>query len=181
MLTSNLLPLKEKREVMFEKWRRVIKFFGINTTLLFFVGTTLLTPSYLPLYFQGKELTYQLAIQEEALQRINTDQIKQNEKKILSKILSLRQAAEIPNKASLLFDAFSPQLQGITVQTFTINKAGDISFIGNASTRENLLDFEQYLRNTGRLQDLTFPMMNLFPQTNINFTFKGKIKSIYGL
>lgn len=181
MLTSNLLPLKEKKEIIFEEWRRVIRFFGIGITFLFMTGATLLTPSYLPLYFQGKELEHQLAIEQEALQKINADQIQQNEDKIIAEISSLQLAAQSPDKASAIFDTFSPQLPGIAVQTFTVNKTGDISVIGNASTRDNLLNFEQYLRNTGHLQDLALPMMNLFPETNINFTFKGKLKSEYGL
>ena len=181
MLHTNLLPEQEKKIIVTEQWLRVVKFFGIAASGILIIGLTLLAPSYLPLYFQSRELKRALSIQNDAARRINADQIRRDASQIKSVINSLHQTIDRPNGALSIFDLLTALRPGILITAFSVNKKAGISMTGNAATRSDLLLFEQYLRDSSRFQDITSPLTNIIQETNINFTFKGTLKPSYAL
>ena len=181
MLHSNLLPDEEKKIIMLEQWLRVITFFGVTINSILIIGITLLAPAYLPLYFQNRELERALSIQQQAAQRINADQILRSASQVQAAINSLKQATDHPSGALSMFDLFATPRQGIVITTFSIDKKAVVSLAGTAATRNNLLMFEQYLRDSSRFQDITSPLTNIIQETNITFTFKATLKPGYAL
>lgn len=181
MLHANLLPLEEKRILILDQWLRVITFFGLGVCATLIIGITLLTPAYLPLYFQGKELERSLEIQKELLKKISGNETARTASQIKNISASLEQAATKHSPGSLIFDTMISQQAGIVIIMLTVNKEGDIIIGGKATTRQNLLGFEEYLRNSGFFQNIAVPLANIIRENNINFTFRGKLKPAYFL
>ena len=150
-------------------------------SVVLIIGITLLAPAYLPLYFQSRELERALAIQNDAARRINAAQILQHASQIKSVVNSLHQTVDRPSGALFVFDLFTAARPGILITAFSVDKNAGASVTGNAATRNDLLLFEQYLRDSSRFQDITSPLTNIIQETNINFTFKGTLKPDYAL
>lgn len=176
MLHTNLLPEEEKRAIILEKSFRIIKFFGITIIGTFIIGIALLAPSYLPLYFQNNEFKNSLLVQQEAAAKIDYGKIVSDALQIQATISSLRQTADNSSAALDIFDLLAAQQTGIIVSEFTIDKNASITIIGNAATRNDLLAFEQYLRDSSRLRDLASPLANIIKEANINFNLRGTVK-----
>ena len=181
MLHTNLLPQEEKKIISLEQWLRIVRFFGIATTVILIIGTILLAPAYLPLYFQNNELKRSLSVQQEAIKKINADQLSKDATRIKAIVFSLRQTENNPNNALPLFDLFTAPQSGIVVTTFSIDKNGNVSLVGIAATRNDLLMLEQHLRDSSRFADITSPLTNIITETNINFNFRATLKSGYVL
>ncbi len=181
MLHTNLLPEEEKKAIILEQWFRVIKFLSIPVIGTLLIDIALLAPSYLPLYFQNRELQHSLSIQQETTKRINTNQISATVSSIKTTITSLRQASDNPNNALSMFDLLVTQQSGITISGFTIDQKATVTITGRAATRNDLLAFEQHLRDSSRFQDLASPLANIIQETNITFNFQGTLKSAYAL
>ncbi|MDP3769394.1 MAG: hypothetical protein Q8R40_00460 [bacterium] len=181
MLHTNLLPDEEKQIVILEQWLRVITFLGLGTCGAFLIGITFLAPAYMPLYFQAKELDRSLTIQKELLKKMNDDKASDTAFQIKNIAASLEQASAKHSPGSLIFDAISPQRPGIVVTTLTVDKEGNIIISGKAATRQNLLGFEEHLRNSGFFQNIAVPLANIIRESDVNFTFRGKLKPSYFL
>lgn len=181
MLHTNLLPKEEIKTITIEKSLCVIKFFGISIIGTLVVGTTLLAPSYLPLYFQNKEFKHALSVQQEAAQRINEGEIASDALHIQAIIASLRQTEGNSHSALDMFNLLTTEQSGVVVSEFTINGKTNITISGNANTRNDLLAFEQRLRDSSRFQDIASPLVYIIQETNINFNLNGTLKSQFAL
>ena len=181
MLHTNLLPQQERNIIATEQWLRIVKFFAIAANGILLFGITLLAPSYLPLYFQSRELERALSIQDEAAARINTPQILQSAARIQSVIDSLYQTIDRPSGTLSIFDLLTATKPGILITAFSVDKNAAVSITGNAATRDDLLLFEQYMRDSSRFQDITSPLTNIIQEINITFMFKGTLKPDYAL
>ncbi len=181
MLDANLIPEEQKKIIASEQWLRVMRFFGIGATAILIIGIALLAPSYLPLYFQSRELERGLNMRQVAGKKINADEILAVVSNVQSIISSLRQSAANPAGALGIFDLLTVNQQGIDISAFNIDQLGNLSITGHANTRANLLAFEQRLRDSSRFQDITSPLANMIQETDITFNFKGALKPIYML
>ncbi len=176
MLHTNLLPEEEKKAIILEKSLRIIKFFGITVIATLIIGITLLAPSYLPLYFQNNEFKNTLAIQQEAAVKRDYGKIVSDTLQIQAIISSLRQTADNSSAALDIFDLLAAPQPGIIVSEFTIDENGSITIAGNAAARNDLLAFEQYLRDSSRFRDLASPLTNIIKEANIDFNLRGTVK-----
>ncbi len=176
MLTTNLLPPEEQKVITTEKWLRVIRFLGFAGSGMLIIGITLLAPSYLPLYFENRELIHSLALQREAMEKIDANRVMQDAMTIQSTIASLRKSTERPALSLAMFDLFAAPQRGIMITSFAIDNNRNVSFSGNAMTRDDLLRFEQYVRDSARFQDITSPLANIIQEANISFNFQATLK-----
>jgi hypothetical protein len=80
-----------------------------------------------------------------------------------------------------MFDLLAAQQPGIIVSEFTIDETANVTITGNAATRNDLLAFEQRLRDSSRFRDLASPLANIIQEVNINFNLRGAIKENYAL
>lgn len=176
MLHTNLLPEQEKKAIILDQWLRIITFFSSALSITLIIGITLLAPSYIPLYFLNRELNYSLFIQQETAKKIDQKSIVSDASNIKAVIVSLHQTTDIPSGALEIFDLLATTQSGIIVSGFTVDKDGRVGITGNATTRSNLLAFEQRLRDSSHFQDIASPLSNIIQETNINFNFKGTLK-----
>lgn len=181
MLHANLLPHEEKQILILEQWLRVIIFLGLGVCTAFIIGITFLAPAYSPLYFQGKELERSLEIQKELLKKVGNDHVIRAIVQIKSISASLETAATKHSSGSLIFDTMAPRQAGIVITTLTVDKEGNVIIGGKATTRQTLLGFEQHLRDSGFFQNIASPLANIIRESNIDFTFRGKLKPAYFL
>jgi len=181
MLDANLIPEEQKRIISSEQWLRIVRFLCFGASAILIIGIVLLAPSYIPLYFQNKELQRVFEVQQAAGQKINTDEISASVSKVQAVIISLKQSATNPTGAMGILDLLIANQQGININAFNINKIGNVYITGHADTRNNLLAFEQRLRDSSRFQDITSPLANIIQETDITFNFKGTLKSNYAL
>lgn len=181
MLHTNLLLEEEKKAITLEKSLRIIKFFGISIIGTLAIGITLLAPSYLPLYFQNHELQHLLSIQQEAAKKIDEGRLISDVLQIQAIITSLRQTVASSSSALDMFNLLTAEQSGILVSEFTIDEKANITIIGNAASRNDLLALEQRLRDSSRFQDIASPLANIVQETNINFNLKGTLKPQFAL
>lgn len=181
MLYTNLLPKQEQRVIAIGQWTRIVRFFCLIASTIFFIGTILLVPSYLPLFFQNSDLQRSLFIHQDAAKQINMQQISSDAARIKAIISSLQHTSTNPTAALDLFDLFSEEHPGITISSFTIDQNGAITITGHAATRNDLLALEQLLRNSSRFKDLAYPLTNIIQEADINFSFRGTLKPQYNL
>lgn len=180
MLHANLLPREEKQILILEQWLRVITRFGLGMCGALIIGITFLAPSYLPLYFQGKEIERSIEIQKELL-KLSGNQTARTATHIKNISVSLQQTSVKHSPGSLIFDTFWPQISGIVISALTIDKEGNVVIGGKAATRRDLLGFEEHLRDSGFLQNIAAPLTNIVRESNIDFTFRGTLKPAYVL
>lgn len=181
MLTINVLPEQEKAAIRLEKWRRIAIFLSGILGMALIFGLTLLTPSYLPLSFQRQELQRALHVEQEAATAKNTDQIRTEVGMVRNTIAAINQAINAPARASEIIEVAFQPVQHITVVSIATEKSGTIAITGIAKTRNDLLDYEQHLRESGKFQEITAPLSDIVQETNINFTFQGTLKPQYSL
>lgn len=145
------------------------------------VGLSLLVPSYLPLFFQRQELRRALQVEQEASNTKGTDSIRTEVGAIRSTIAAIQRSANTPTQASEIIEVAFQPVQNITVISISTEKGGAISITGLAGTRDSLLDYEQHLRESSKFQEITASLSDIVQETNINFTFQGKLKPQYSL
>ncbi len=181
MLSTNLLPQSEKEQLWYEDVRHTVKFLTTGIVVVFLVGSTLLLPSYLPLYLQKKALQNRFALEEGASKKLKTEEILSQVRLAKTKISTLSTFISNSSRASLLLDQMLSELPpGVSVDQLSITGSG-FTIRGQALTRDNLLQFERNLRESDRFQDISFPFSDIIRQSDINFAVQGKLKAPYSL
>lgn len=182
MLTINLLPSEEKKFVKLEETRRIILFFMGGLVIMFVIGSVFLSPSFLPLYLERKELERSLRLEEEARAALKVDEVFGRIRRFESAISSVRNFARVSPRASeILEELLAYAGSSILLDNVTVKKGGETILTGRAVARRDLLQFEKNLRDSGKFQEISSPLSNIVRETNINFTLQGKLKPAYGL
>lgn len=179
MLTTNLLPLEEKKLIQREATRRIVQFLGAAVILAFGIGIILLMPSYIPLAFEKKELELEFLFEEEASNKLNITETLARIRKTRSNIETIRTSSLAPVKASDVLNQFFDGMNGVELRAVTLQREGGIVISGYAYTRNNLLDFEKKLRDSGRFQQIVSPLSNIVRDADILFTIQGALKPYY--
>lgn len=180
MLTTNLLPPQEKTVIEWEKAQRVVRYFSFVFSLVFIIGVVFLLPSFLPAFFEEKELERSLLIERNASQKLGVGESLNRAKHLKAILASVRrQAAKPLTASSFLIELLKESDSDIDLTSISLEKDGSVRMAGNARTRRGLLDFERRLRDSGKLQEISSPLSNLIRETDINFTIRGKINVKY--
>lgn len=181
MLTANLLPPVEKKNLALERTRRTISFFAALLGVIFIIGIFFILPSYFILTFEAKELLRSLAIEEAASRELAVNSVFDKASSVRKAMVAIRESGEISRKYSeRLDDFFLVKDEAVSITTLNIRKDGNFSISGVAETRRSLLNFEGALRDSGKFQDISSPLSNIIPERNIHFTLQGKYKPVYG-
>lgn len=182
MLTTNLLPIEEKKLVRFEQDRRLVKFFGISATTIALVGAILLLPSYVLLLSYHKNLEQTLELGEAAAEKLQASELLAAAHTRETMIKDARAYLMRPPRAFALLDSFTPSdAPGVSVNSFMVQSGNMILINGFAASRHDLLNFEKKIRDANILQNLSFPVSNIVRSKDINFTMQGKLKPEHGL
>ena len=182
MLSTNLLPAKQKNIIWCEEIRRSVRFFTIAVISVFVVASALLSPSYLPIVMTTRDFERRLSMEEETAHTLRSLETIDETKQLKRRIRSLKERFSSPPKALPLLSQFLNELPpGIAVSSFTLNKNGEVSMRGEAETRKDLLQFEQVLRESGKFEGISSPLSNIIRETDINFFIQSKLKTRFGL
>lgn len=182
MLTINLLPTGERTRVRAEELSRIVRFFGSALILLFIVASVFLSPSFLPMIFERRELERSLALIEGRAENTKSREILANARAVSKTLLEVGSAFERRARASAVFSMFSDELpSGIEVSNLTVKENGDVVVNGRAATRREILQFEDALRKSERFESLVTPLSNIIRNTDIPFTIQGTLKSEFRL
>ena len=181
MLTINLLPAEEKKLIAIEEWRRISQFFGIGMAGVLLAGIAIFLPSYVRLFLHAQDLERALRFEEEASKELEVQQIIARASEIRTVFDSVRTFLNDGARGSGIMEFFFDDTPGITVLSIGVHKDGIIALAGFSRSRRNLLDFEKKIRDSGRFQELSFPLSNIVKENNFRFSMQGKLKSSYGL
>lgn len=182
MLNINLLPAKEKKLVRLEESSRIILFLSFLYGAIFLLGILFLLPTFFTIMVAQNNLQETVKLAEEASTKVGVEDIVSRAKTVASGVSSIRSFISEPVRASTLLRQFLKSSgSGIAVEFLSIKKSGSINIRGKATTRRDLLRFEQTLRERSQFQELSSPLSNIIRETNINFSFEGKLKTQAGL
>lgn len=182
MLTANLLPPQEKKLLKREMSRRLIKFFAGGITIVLTFGSILILPSFFALYFQERELERSFLFEKEASESLGIPKTIADFRKFDVLLDSLASFAGGASRASDILDEMIKSAgPGVAVTSLTVRKGGEVTMLGVARGRSDLLNFEKNLRDSGRFQNISSPLSNIVRENNINFTLQGTLKSAASL
>ena len=180
MLTSNLLPPKERKLVQYEERRLIVRFFAMGIAAVLIVGSILLLPSFWSLAMEKKELDRALTLEKGATANFK---IRESLAEILSlknDLLSVNNYLSAPRRASLILNNLLAEGdEGINTQNITVDKNNNIVISGNARARRDLLNLEKKWRDSGYFQELSTPVP--VKEFDISFVMRGKLKPLHGL
>lgn len=170
--TLNLLP-PEKRKILYNVY--LLYFLKIMAELLLLysaIVAVFLIWARLVLENNLKEFQTKTTLIETESRTINEQLMKINE--------VLRQANTANNSYTdwtiRLHAISNVPMKGIVLSGLDIAKeSGQITLQGKAETRQNLLDYQKNLENSGLVKNLIIPVSVLTAKENIDFEIKGQI------
>lgn len=182
MLTTNLLPQNEQKNVRLEEVRRTVLFYGISLALILGAGFILLIPSYFLTFADQQELKRSLSIEEEAAQKLNIQALTESIRTAQVVLSSLHDFSATPSRASRIIKEIHQHTgTAITIQRIGVSTDGTLDLQGTAATRRELLAFEEALRSSKLFQDISSPLSNIIKETNISFNIRGRLQPDYSL
>lgn len=176
MISLNLLP-PERKEIF--RWRQYIKKVILNGIGITFLLICFSVPFFaINIYLQGEinvlntqidsyektENMHQLNSMEKSFKEINTALVKIN--KISEEQISW---IDVFEKITTIIP---PNIQIFSLQ---IDSDGGLIVVGNAKTREDVLEFGKRLKNSSDVSNIQTPLDNLIKSDDIDFKFSGKI------
>lgn len=183
MLTTNLLPPERKKMMEFEMARRLFLFLAVGFSAVFLLGAGLLLPSFILLYSEEQSLKEALEFERKVSVDRKVDQVFLKTQSTRSRLSLITAASSEPPRTSQILGDFldDAQRSGVTLTYFSARKDGSFAVTGVAPGRRNLLNFEKNLRDSGKFQEINYPLSSILPGTNIRFTFQGRFKPPHGL
>ncbi len=167
----NLLPEGKKESIQGRLRSRFLlwQLFLLFLLEIFYLAVLICT--YLILVFQLRGLTDiggEAVSSQSELIRLNTYEKKFDENNRRVKVVGSIDAFHLYfSKVLMLIDPLLPG--GVTV-THLATKEYAVSLSGRAETREQLLQLDENLKNSGHcIEKVTIPLQNLFSQENIDF------------
>ena len=188
MLSINLLPEEKKKIIGLEKWRRLTVFFAVAIAIILIFGEALLLPSFLPLFFEKRELNRFTAIEKETRSRLKVDEDLQTALVLKKEIDLLQKLVTGPTWATpLLADVLAlqnfsdknlggqVQKSGVELLQISVTQDGRVTISGLVKNRRDLLDFEGYLRSLGWFSDIYSPLSGLVRGAT-DFSIQARLK-----
>lgn len=179
MLAINLLPREEKQVIIYEEWRRLIRFFGISMCGALGIGMVGILPSYFPLALRIQELRRSLALEERALEDLKIKEAEISLRVARHRVEEIQKILDASGGASNFLKPFLDTMTMVSINAISGGRKGTFSMSGRAPTRRALLQFEDALRAAGKFQDIYFPLSNIVQEVDINFTVQGTLKEQY--
>lgn len=181
MLTTNLLPLEEKRIVRLEEARRAVQFFAVASVVVLLFGVVLLLPSYLSSVVATRALAHLQELEKESAAHSNFSDVIAANRDAARIIAQVKTFVEIVPKAAPLLEKFLQSVPGITIEALSVRKEGIVTMQGIARTRTDLLGLEQSFREANLFDAFRVPLSSIVQEEDIRFTVQGTLKTAYRL
>ncbi|MBU3925337.1 PilN domain-containing protein [Patescibacteria group bacterium] len=185
MISLNLLP-PERKEIF--RWRQYVKKTILNGIRLIFLLICFFVPLFaINIYLLGEIniLDAQIDSYEKTENIHQLNSMEKSFKEINSALVKINKI----NEGQIYWISVFEKITTITppnIQIFSLQIETDGGFVivGNAKTREDVLEFGKRLKNSSDFSDIQTPLDNLIKSDDIDFKFMGKIildnfKAIY--
>jgi hypothetical protein len=176
MISLNLLPPGRKEAF---RWRQhTKKVISIGIRMIFLLICFSVPLFAINIYLSGEinAINTEIKLYEdtESIQRLNT--MERSFKNINNALIKIN---KISDEQISWFDVFEKITiitpSNIQVLSLQIDSDGKFVIVGNAETREDVLEFGKRLKNSTDFSDIQTPLDNLIRSTNIDFKFTGKV------
>lgn len=177
MISLNLLP-PERKEVF--RWRQYTKKIisgGIRIIFLLICFSTPLIAINIYLSGEINALDTQIRFSENTESMTKLNKMERSFKNINNALTKINKISsdqiswvDVFEKIMLITPA------NIRIYSLEIQPSGGFTIIGNAETREDVLEFGKRLKNSLDFSDIQTPLDNLIKSNNIDFKFSGMIK-----
>lgn len=174
MLTLNLLPPQQKKNLNYEIDRRMVQFLGFWFSAVIIIFGVLMLPAFFFISFEQSEVEHVKKVEEEAQKAAHTSEL---EEKIrgTNALLDIILAREYKKKdvASFLGEILSGAPAGVSV-TLIVHEPlkNHVNISGAADTRGALLKFVDFLKKAPEIKNVSSPVSNIIRQQNINFSLE---------
>jgi hypothetical protein len=174
MLKINIIPTYLKNEIKLRAIYFIIKnsfyifiIFIITYTIVLLVGKLVL------------QINFVKTINETTLLTKNTERNNKNFSGINKEINSIEKIQSGSIKWTELFEFMGKNIpNGIKFSRILVDgQKNTINLSGNSINRANLIEFKNFLENSGIFSEINFPIKNFLEKFNINFEVSAKIKS----
>lgn len=179
MFNLNLLPEKEKQNVVWEKCASQTLYFGSLAIVSVFIFLILLFPSYIFLALQNDDIVRNLELEKKAQETL---QITTLENRIAAINAHTRRIVQ-QNAPSFMPGNFVEKITKLAegrvllAQIRYSKKDGEVRISGWAGTRNNFLDFKNTLETEGGVRNIISPINNVIKETNIQFSLDGIVQN----
>lgn len=174
MLTLNLLPEAQKKNLNYEINRRVVQFFGLWMSIIAVAFGIGLLPAHFFVSLQEDEVERSLKAEEAVGQANRIGEVEQKIRAV-NQLLGLVVLRKEKKREPSLFvaEVFSKSPEGISVALVAMGDALKKATVsGEARTRSSLLQFVSSLRGSPRIKSVSLPISYLTKEENIVFSLE---------
>ena len=172
----NLLPINEQKSIRLEQWRRLLVFFTFLGGIVLVFASVFLAPSFLPMFFEQRELQRFIKLEKENYKKLKIDQTIREVKSLKSKLALVKGFAQTSSEKSLLMEEII-RMAGpkINIRQINFSDGGAVSISGTALGRKDLLLFEDELKKSDRFEQISSPLSDII-RGAASFTIQGQLK-----
>lgn len=166
MITLNLISEKEKKEIQLLDTYITVKDFLLLLLVGIIVSSIMLLAGKVILLKHFVQTVEGNALSSVSMKISNTDI-----RNLKSEIAFLQEVQNNHVNWINFFENFSKIVNsGIIISSINIDKKGSLFIAGTAKIRQNLIDFESNINNSGYFKAFKFPYDILFKKDNIIFS-----------
>lgn len=177
MLTLNLLPDYQKKEIRLEYIFRKTLFLGAGIIVI--LGIFILFAFSIKLILQNKFEELEKKTETEFV-TAELSQIKEKEEVLneFNRLLStIKEISELKVHWSQVLIKLAEDIpEEVTLSQIIVDKKGKITLTGFSPTREKLLSIKDTLETSPQFTDIYSPRSNLIKKEDIDFFFSFKLK-----
>jgi Tfp pilus assembly protein PilN len=172
----NLLPEQKKQNIEKKKRLKIIIYQGFLLFSVIVLLAIILVNINILLQIELKSVEDITALQQNQNDMLELKKYESKFKEINSKVSSLSQIKKSNFHWSKLFDLMSKLTPDNITLSGLSTKDYQISLVGQAATREDLIKFKDNLTDENCLSDVNVPLSNLVVKNDVDFQLDFKIK-----
>lgn len=166
MITLNLIPEKEKKELQMLNTYIAVKNFLLVIIAGFIISSTMLLLGKIILLDHFTHAVSSNVLGTISI-KISNSAIK-NIKKEINAVIQIQKGHINWIPFFIKFNSIANS--GITISSLSVNDKGNAAISGSAKIRQDLIDFEKNINSSGYFKEYKFPYDALFKKENIIFS-----------
>ncbi|MEK7596018.1 MAG: hypothetical protein AAB564_00485 [Patescibacteria group bacterium] len=173
---TNLLPFSEQNKIARRRLFRFLTVAGLITFFILLTAIFLLSPSYLFLSFQSKELARKLEIEKQSSELKKAESIEAAIRNLNRRIDFLsKNKTLLKNPFSEIAFLAEKKPAGVLINSFLYGKGEQgrpdtLTIAGDAKTRDSFLRFVEILEKNSAFSRIYSPVSNILSKEEIEFS-----------
>lgn len=151
-------------------------FLSILLGIVLIFASVLLLPSFLPMFFEQRELQRFIKLEDENYKKLKIDQTVKEVKSLNGRLASIKSFIQTSSQTSMLIEEIK-QMAGpnISIRQINLSDGGAVSISGTALGRKELLLFEDELKKSGHFDKISSPLSDII-RGAASFTIQGLLR-----